>query len=182
MDALWSNLLSGFVGAVVGGTLSAVGAWVSIGRQLQASQRERGELAARLIAMILGEQSRAIDRVIKQRATGAGRIMFMDIDRVQANYGLFERNREWLIHVDEPSDRQAALDTLSEIQVLSGLLRDQVQKWESAQPNAAPGLWQNDQQRIASLEQVNAALGSIVGRLTDLKSECDRLIGRYARS
>ncbi len=115
------------LGALIGGGLSAFGAWLAIGRQFILQNNNADSLARSFFSFLLEEQIRSVNSMIEYRSSNAGEIAYFDLDKLQTNYALFERNKEWLVRISDGVVRQNIVDVLSGLQIWTNLLRNQAQ-------------------------------------------------------
>ena len=120
------------IAALIGGVLSAFGAWLAIGRQLSANREQQKRTATELFVFVLEQQLSTLDDLIAYRSANGGNINYLYLSAITSTQQLFERNREWLVWVAGRSVRKKILDATMHIAIWA----DQVKNAASAEDDA----------------------------------------------
>lgn len=118
------NWIESLIGALIGGGLSALGAWLAIGRQFKLHNHQTDHVARSFFAFLLDEQLRSVNSLIEYRALNSNQIAYFDIEKLRVNYSMFERNKEWLVRISDLNIRRQIIDAVSGLQLWTGFLLD----------------------------------------------------------
>ena len=159
--------------ALVGGFLSALGAWFSIGRQIKHGQQSVDQASVELFRFLISEQQRELMALETYRSANGGAVAIIDIDRMLANYEIFARNKEWIVRIRDELVRTRIMDLITEIQIWATVVRGQ---WLQLGENRSVLAGEADQASrviaIANADRIETQLNAMFADLPRLKHIC----------
>lgn len=168
----WAESL---LGALIGGGLSVVGAWVAIGRQFKLQRRQTDEVARDFFSFLLDEQLRSVNSLINHRGLNSNQIGYFDLEKLRVNYSMFERNKEWLVRISDVDIRRQLIDAVSGLQLWTSVImesdknvnevRRQLSQSEPGSPN------HND--TLVQVQNAQAQLGASFASLSAVKQHLE---------
>jgi len=95
------DLIPSLVSTIIGGFLSLLGAWAAIKWNAKNQRQLRKAIAIDFFKFLIEDQLEQMQKLVSYRSANSGQIAYLDLQLTISNYGLFERNREHLIYLND---------------------------------------------------------------------------------
>ena len=112
------------IAALTGGALSAFGAWLAIGRQLNHQHDTYRRVARDFFSFICEKHSENIQQLIEFRSAKAGYIDYIYLEAIRSDHQMLERNREQLVWVDDRNLRTRLLNAALQVSTWADQVRN----------------------------------------------------------
>jgi hypothetical protein len=108
--------------------------------------------------LLFREQERSLDLIMTKKANFQY-FSYWDLNIMQANYDVFHRNKEWMVHLKDRALHEEIFDLATDLQIWTAHARELQQRHDRLKSDEAKDI-------VPSAEDAQFALQDVVSRLT----------------